>query len=36
MEELAQRVGTKKSSISRFESGSYNPLNHPFLLELTL
>ena len=24
-EELAQRVGTKKSNISRFESGSYNP-----------
>jgi DNA-binding XRE family transcriptional regulator len=24
-EELAQRVGTQKSNISRFESGSYNP-----------
>jgi DNA-binding XRE family transcriptional regulator len=24
-EELAQRVGTQKSSISRFESGLYNP-----------
>ncbi|MCL2099580.1 MAG: helix-turn-helix transcriptional regulator [Oscillospiraceae bacterium] len=24
-EELAQRVGTKKSNISRFESGAYNP-----------
>ena len=23
--ELAQRVGTQKSNISRFESGSYNP-----------
>ena len=24
-EELAQRAGTQKSNISRFESGSYNP-----------
>ncbi|MCL1975521.1 MAG: helix-turn-helix transcriptional regulator [Firmicutes bacterium] len=24
-EELASRVGTQKSNISRFESGSYNP-----------
>jgi DNA-binding XRE family transcriptional regulator len=24
-EELAHRVGTQKSNISRFESGSYNP-----------
>jgi len=24
-EELAKRVGTQKSNISRFESGSYNP-----------
>ena len=24
-EELAQRVGTQKSNISRFESGAYNP-----------
>ena len=24
-EELAQRIGTQKSNISRFESGSYNP-----------
>jgi len=24
-DELAQRVGTQKSNISRFESGSYNP-----------
>jgi len=24
-EELALRVGTQKSNISRFESGSYNP-----------
>jgi DNA-binding XRE family transcriptional regulator len=24
-EELAQRVGTQKSNISRFESGNYNP-----------
>ena len=24
-EDLAQRVGTKKSNISRFESGRYNP-----------
>jgi len=24
-EELARRVGTQKSNISRFESGSYNP-----------
>ena len=24
-EELAQKVGTQKSNISRFESGSYNP-----------
>lgn len=24
-EMLAQRVGTKKSNISRFESGTYNP-----------
>lgn len=24
-EELALRVGTKKSNISRFESGTYNP-----------
>ena len=24
-EELAQRVGTQKSNISRFESGSHNP-----------
>jgi len=24
-EELAQRMGTQKSNISRFESGSYNP-----------
>lgn len=24
-EELAERIGTKKSNISRFESGSYNP-----------
>ncbi len=24
-EVLAQRVGTKKSNISRFESGTYNP-----------
>ena len=24
-EELARRIGTQKSNISRFESGSYNP-----------
>ncbi len=24
-EELASRIGTQKSNISRFESGSYNP-----------
>ena len=24
-EELAKRIGTQKSNISRFESGSYNP-----------
>ena len=24
-EELAQRIGTQKSNISRFESGAYNP-----------
>ena len=32
-EELALRVGTQKSNISRFESGSYNP-SLDFLIKL--
>ena len=32
-EELAERIGTKKSNISRFESGRYNP-SLDFLIKL--